>query len=314
MIGAVFVNDVFDYFAPALIAEIHVKIGHTDTLGIEKSFKKKIIFHRVNSRYSDTVGGNTSCARASARSYGNTLGFCVSDKIMNYQEIIDITHFVDDVKLIIQPVKILLGRIVAVVAVHSGNALLLKPFKMISAVGNFKMRKLRVAELKVVIALFGNYTCIFNSLRYMGKKLPHLLLALEIELVALKLKTVALTYRSVCCNTDKHLLNFAVLTADIMGVVCCDKRYTRFLGKPYQQRLNLLLLTDTVVLQFKIKIPLTENPVIPQSLFLCTFVIVSHQSLRYLAGKTGGEGDQALMMLFKQFTVYPRLCVKALSP
>ena len=207
---------------------------------------------------------------------------------MDYQEIINIAHFVDNVKLVIQPVKILLGRIVAVVTVHSGNTLLLKPFKMVSAVGNFKMRKLRVAELKIIIALLGNYPCIFNSLRNMGEKLPHLLLALEIELVALKLKTVALTYRSVCCNADKHLLDFTVLTSDIVGVVRCDKRYARLLGKSYQQRLDLLLFTDTVVLQFKIKIPLTENPVIPQSLFLCTFVIVSHQSLRYLAGKTGG--------------------------
>ena len=83
---------------------------------------------------------------------------------MDYQEIINIAHFVNNIKLVIQPVKILFRRIIAVVPVYSGVALLPEPFKMISAVGHFKMRKLGIAEFKVVIAPIGDNLRIFYRL------------------------------------------------------------------------------------------------------------------------------------------------------
>ena len=97
---------------------------------------------------------------------------------MDYQEIIDIAHFINNVKLVIEPVKILLRRIFAVISVHSGIALLLKPFKMVSAVGHLKMRELGVAEFKIIIAPVGNYLRIFYRLGDVGEKLIHFLLAL----------------------------------------------------------------------------------------------------------------------------------------
>ena len=56
MIFAVFTHNIVDNLSPAFLTKIDIKIGHTDSFGIEKSFKKKIVLYRIDCGYAYAVG------------------------------------------------------------------------------------------------------------------------------------------------------------------------------------------------------------------------------------------------------------------
>ena len=53
-----------------------------------------------------------------------------------------------------------------------------------------------------------------------------------------------------------------------------------------------------MVLNFNIKVAVTENGVIPESGFLCAVIVAPLERARNFAGKTAGKRNQTLMMLF----------------
>ena len=114
VVRTVFADNVINRFPSPFKAEINVKVGHADSFGVEESFKKQAVFHRVNACDSDAVSADARRTRASARTDGNALVFSRFDKIMNNQIIINVAHSVDNVKLIIKSVNIFFWRIFAV--------------------------------------------------------------------------------------------------------------------------------------------------------------------------------------------------------
>ena len=109
MIFAVALFYVFYYLVASVIAKINVKVGHTDALGIEKSLKKKIELYRINVGYTDKECNYTTRTRASAGTYGNSAGFCISYVIRDYEIIIGKAHLPDHLKLILGTLYILVS-------------------------------------------------------------------------------------------------------------------------------------------------------------------------------------------------------------
>ena len=114
MIRAVFVYNIVDDLTPALEAEVNVKVGHTDSLGIQKSLKEQVILHRVNASYAYAVGADACSTRASAGADGDAHALCVANEIVDYQVVIRVAHFVDYAELVFETVNILLRRGIAV--------------------------------------------------------------------------------------------------------------------------------------------------------------------------------------------------------
>ena len=96
------------------------------------------------------------------------------------------------------------------------------------------------------------------------------------------------------------MVHFTVVLIDVVAVICRNQRDAGLLGKPDNFRIDQLLLPDSMVLQFQIKIPLSKNPVIAERGFLGRIVIPRRQGARDLARKAGGSGDQSLVVLLKK--------------
>lgn len=45
---AIFVGDVFQNFGAAVIVEVDIDIGEGYTVGVEKTFKKEVVFYRID--------------------------------------------------------------------------------------------------------------------------------------------------------------------------------------------------------------------------------------------------------------------------
>ncbi len=53
---AVLFGNVFQHFIPAVIIEIHIDIGEGDTVRIQESFEKEVVFYRVYLSDAKTIG------------------------------------------------------------------------------------------------------------------------------------------------------------------------------------------------------------------------------------------------------------------
>src|SRR5690554_1258244 len=103
LVFPIFIHYIFYHLLASVIIKIDVNIRHGNTLWIEESFKKQVVFKWINICDSGTKGDNgASCGTTS----GTYIYFHVtgsSNKILNDQKITGKTHFLDDAEFILDP-------------------------------------------------------------------------------------------------------------------------------------------------------------------------------------------------------------------
>ena len=87
MVRTVFAVDVVDDLLPALVAEVHIEIRHTDAFGVQKALEDQVIADGVDIRNAHAVSGNTARAGAASRPHRDALTFCKID-VVPYDEVI----------------------------------------------------------------------------------------------------------------------------------------------------------------------------------------------------------------------------------
>ena len=68
--------------------------------GIQETFKKQIVFNRIQLRDSQCIGNQASCRRTTARPYHNIMVSGKADKIPHDQEIIHVSHIFNRCELV----------------------------------------------------------------------------------------------------------------------------------------------------------------------------------------------------------------------
>ena len=94
-----------------LLAEIDIDIGHADTFGIQEPLKDQIVFDGINIGDPQAIGYKAAGSRASSRSDGYTVRFCIVDKIGDDEKITGKTRFLDDVQFVIEVCPRILGQV-----------------------------------------------------------------------------------------------------------------------------------------------------------------------------------------------------------
>ena len=100
---AVFSRYIVDDLRAAFEAEIHVDIRHGNSFRVQETLEQELVPHRVQLRDAKGVGNNTSGRRSSSRSDHDVVVARKFDEIPHDQEVIDVTHRFDRIKLIFQP-------------------------------------------------------------------------------------------------------------------------------------------------------------------------------------------------------------------
>ena len=121
LIFSIFFHHIVDDFLPPLIAEVHVDIGHGHALRVQETLEQQIVADGIDVGDAQAVADNTAGRGASPRSYGDSLGSGVVDKVPDNQEIVHITHGADHVQLVVQalPQGPVVLRVMAVKALHA---------------------------------------------------------------------------------------------------------------------------------------------------------------------------------------------------
>ena len=141
----------------------------------------------------------------------------------------------------------------------------------------------------------------------------HLLLALDVELLGLKLHPSRVVHRLAHLDAHEDVLHLRVLFPQIVGVVGGHQGDARLLVQPDQPPVHLALDRDAVVLELQIVAVLPKQLPHLQGCLLRLLVVPRHQQLGDLSAQAGRAGDQAAAVLPQQVQVDAGLDVKALQ-
>ena len=100
---AVFSRYIVDDLRAAFEAEIHVDIRHGNSFRVQETLEQELVPHRIQLCDAKGVGNNTSGRRSSSRSDHDVVVARKFDEIPHDQEVIDVTHRFDRIKLVFQP-------------------------------------------------------------------------------------------------------------------------------------------------------------------------------------------------------------------
>ena len=264
MVSTVFPVDVVDDFLTALIAEVHVKVGHTDTFGVQETLEDEVVADGVDVGDADAVGGNAACTGTTARPHRDALALGVVDIIPDDQIVVRVAHRLDHADLVGQAVFVGLRDIGAVAALQTLPAELFKKGLVVHSVGRFVVGNLGVAEVKIKVTLVRDFLGVLAGLRHHGEQIVHFIRRLDVKLIGLELHLIGVLHGLAGLDAEKDALHFGVFPAQIVGVVGGghrDARLPRQLDELWQ---NDGVLFQAVVLQLNVVIAFAKQVPVPQ--------------------------------------------------
>ena len=233
------------------------------------------------------------------------------DVVPDDEEIIDIPHRPNDAKLIIQafpdfPACFLIIRITFC------HALLAEHVKVGPGIVAFRdiiVREFGFAEFNRDIAAVGNLLGVLDGFRCIRENRAHLVLALYVELSAGIPHAVLIGELLPCLDAEQNIVRLCIFRVGIVAVIGRDQRNAELLRDRKERSVDLLLVRITMVLQLEEEIALAEAVIVLKSGFLSRVDVAAHDITGYFAGKTGGAGNDALVILTQKFHVNARAIV-----
>ena len=299
---AVFLRNVLDYPLAVVLTEIDIKIRHRNSLGIEESFKKKLVTERVEIGDSRAVGNKRACTAATPRTYRNTVVFRPADEVRDYEEIAGEIHSDDNTELVIEPFPVSLFLFLRC---SEFNKTLLEPFFRHIAeefcrtfVTSIENRKIVVPQIKFDIAPFGDFNGIFysfrSSLAVNAEKFAHLSLAFEVKCRGLVVHSVGIGNFFLFVYAEKYVLRLGILRIQIVDIVRRDKTDSELAGQFDELRVYLFLFLYSVHLKFDKEIVFAEKFDVFKGYPFCIIVSSGNKFTRNLAAEARACGNDSL--------------------
>ena len=263
MVCAVLPVDVVDDLLTALIAEIDVKIGHTDALGVQESLEDEVVADGVDVGDAYTVSRDAARARATARAYRNALALGVVDIIPDNEVVVGIAHRLDHADLIGQAVLIGLWDVRAVAALEAVPAELLEELLIVHPVRGFVIWNFGVSKVEVEIALVRNFPGVGAGFRHHCEQIIHFIRRFDVEFVGLELHPVGILNGLAGLDAEQDALHLGVILPQIVGVVGGRHRDAGLPRQFDELGQDDRILFEAVVLQFDVVIALAEQLLIP---------------------------------------------------
>ena len=174
---AVAFDDIIQHSPAVHVAKISINIRHAYAFWVQKTFKKQIVFQRVDVGNTKQVRHNASRRTAAPRPDRDIVLAAVIDKVPYNQKIAAVTHAVDYIKLVIQTLHYFFIRI-GVTRRQTLHAQAAQVFRGVGKLLRYrKLRQQQMPKLQRHIAALRNFNGVFQSLRTIGKALCHFVIA-----------------------------------------------------------------------------------------------------------------------------------------
>src|SRR5882724_1914508 len=103
----------------------------------------------------------------------------------------------------------------------------------------------------------------------------------------------------------------SIIVVQVVAIVGCYQRDSRFFRQPYQVRIDVLLDFQTLILDFHEEILLAKNIAQAVSILTRSIVFFFDHRFGYRSTQTRGKRDQSLAVLGEKVIIDARLVIKA---
>ena len=312
MVGTILTHDVLDDLAAAFLTEVRIEIGHGHALRVQESLENEGILHGIDFRDVHAVCHDGSRAGTTAGAHGDARLLGVADEVPDDQVIVDVSHAGNDANFIFQSLQIAF-RGIFIPLLKAVHAELAEIFFVGITLRHGEGGQMILVKDELHIAHLGDLHRVGKGFVTVGEEASQFFLALEVELLFGKAHAVGVVHGLAGLDAQQDVLHFGVLFAQIVAVVGDHHGQARFSCQAHDALIHGPLFVDAVVLQFQIEMVRSENLGHPQGIFLCALIVLVHQVLGNTAGKTGGGGDQTLMVLFEELQIHTGLAVETVD-
>ena len=218
VVSTVFTRNIFNNFRTTLLAEVRIKVGHTDPLRVQESLENQCILHGIHFCDMQTVGDDRSRTGATSRAHRDPLLLGIADEVPDNEIIVDVSHLADNANLIFQALNIL-RRGILISLRKTVITKLAEIFLVGHAIRHREGRQMILVECKFQIAHFGNFHGIFKGFLAVGEQLTQFLLTFQIKLLSLEFHAVGIVHSFARLNTQKHILHGCIFFAQVVGII-----------------------------------------------------------------------------------------------
>ena len=176
-------------------------------------------------------------------------------------------------------------------------------------VRNDKFRQMTFTKTDIDVTFSGNFQSRIQCLRHVRKQGCHFLAAFHIKFIIRKSKMRRIVQGTSCRDAQLYLLRRRIRLFDIMVVIGRHKLQSIFLRPLLKNGTNNFFLRQSMILNFQIKIILTENANQVMQRTQRAFFIVIKNILLYMPLNAGTHRNKPVMILFQQIIVHARLMI-----
>ena len=300
MVRAVFLGDVFDHLAPAVVAEVHVDIRHGLALDVQKALKDKFVADGVKVGDAHGIGHQAAGGRAAPRPHGDALVLGPVDEVGHHQEVAGEAHFAQHVQLVGQAVGVFLlvyglaplGKLLdALLEALLGN--LAQAVFGGLAVGQVEHREPQMPQGYLHLAALGDVHGVGNGLGQLREQVGHLLGRLEIDL-ARKLHAVWVFHRLAGLDAQQNVVGLVVFAAQVVAVVGGHQAQAQTPRKVDKAGVDLLLLGQACILQLDKEVVFAHDLGQFAGRGLGLVLASGQHQVGHLALQAGAHGDEPL--------------------
>ena len=221
---------VVDDLLAALVAEVHVDVGHGDPFRVQEALKEQLIAQRVQFRNVQAVGDDAAGPAAAARADHDAVGLGVADKIPHDEEVIHIAHLDDGGKLILHP----LAGVLTVRGVPLFKALpaqaaqhFLRRFPGVDG----EAGQVDGGKVEIDPAAFRDFLRPLDGVLVAGEEGLHFLLGFDVQFPGLLAQALVVLQGLAGLDAHEDFLGVGVLPGQVMAVVGGHQGYARFLAQ-----------------------------------------------------------------------------------
>ena len=317
LVRPVFLDDVIDDLAAALVVEVDVDVRQGHPVGVQEPLEQEVVGDGVHVGDAGAIGHGGAGRRSPARPHADAEPSGLCGEVLDDEEVPRVAGALDGLELEVQPLTDLVGdRLVALLGALVGEVAQVGVLSPLPAVlGVFGMHELR-RDVKgrqqhiplqfKALAPVHDVAYGVERLRQVREELLHLLRRLQVELVvgqseaelAAAATEVFLGLADVgrILHAEQDVVGIGLDTGRVVAVVGRHVADAVLAAEPEQEIVDHLLLLQSMAVELGVEM-LAEMLLPPQKGLLGLAVPHIEQEAGYLAEQTAGEHDQVLLVL-----------------
>ena len=314
VVAPVFFGGVTNHLVAVTRVEVHIDIGHRDTVGVQKAFEQQVVFHRVKIGDAQCIGNCTPSRRTSSGADPNALFSGMANEIPHDEEIRRKAHVADDFEFVRQSLDHRLWHFGTPSLCGTGARQVFEVRAVVTEAGrDRKVGQYILAEFDGGAGTLSNPQRVVACIWRFSEQLSHFGGRLEIVLFAFEFESLGVGNGATRLHTQQCIVGLCVVTMHVMRVIGGQEWRINFAGNLDEVCHGSPLIGDAVVLELDEHVVAPKDFLQPRSGALGFVVVIAQQRLQHMAAKASSGGDDSFMVTIQQLPVHTRLVVVALQ-